>query len=72
MNAFRILKRPCNFISKLKDYFSLSSVFLSHVYDILDKVYNLDSLLHNDIDAIMSRIVFIQNHENQLRTHVNI
>ena len=72
MNALRILKRPCNFISKLNDYFSLSSVFFYHVYDILEKVYNLDSLLHNDIDAIMSRIVFIQNHENQMRTQVDL
>ena len=68
MNALRILSKPCHFISKLKDFFRLSSVFINHVYGILDRVYQLDSLLLNDRDAIISRICFVQNHEKQMRT----
>ena len=69
LNAIRILSKPCNFISKSKDFFTISSVFINHVYGILHKVYQLDSLIRNDKDAIISRIWFVQNHEKQLRTH---
>ena len=45
----------------------VSSTFLKDVYSILRDFYDIDSILYNDIQAIISRIGFIQNHEPQMR-----
>ena len=34
---------------------------------MLKKVYDVDSLFDNDLDAILARIQFVQNHEKQMR-----
>ena len=68
MFASRILMKPCHFIQKNMNYFILSSFFLRNVYTLLNNVYDMDSLLYNDRDAINARICFIQNHERQMRT----
>ena len=70
--ALRVLNRPCNFIQKILGFFKVSSKFLQDVYCILNDFYNIDSLLYNDIQAIISRISFIQNHESQMREPLTI
>ena len=67
MNAIRLISKPCNFIQKVMSYFSVSSVFLRQVYDFLEQIYDIDSLLYNDRDAIVARIAFVQNRERQMR-----
>ena len=67
--AYRLFTYPCAYILKVNDFLSISSMFLSHVYDLLSHVYGLDSLLDNDRDALVSRISFTQNHEEQMRAH---
>ena len=62
-----IIQRPCSFIKKLNSYIQISSVLFREIYSILQNIYGIDSLLENDIDAIISRISFVQNHEEQLR-----
>ena len=67
--AYRLFSRPCAYILQVYDFLSVSSVFLKHVNDLLLNVYEIDSLLDNDKDAIFARICFIQNNEEQMRTH---
>ena len=40
---------------------------ITEVLGILKETYDIDSLLDNDLDAILSRIRFVQNHEQQMR-----
>ena len=40
---------------------------IKEVSDILKYNYDIDSVFDNDIDAILSRIHFVQNHEQQMR-----
>ena len=63
------LLNPCKFLESKKTYFTVSSFFLRHVYIILNEEYGIDSLLHNDRDAIIARLYFVQNNEEQMRTH---
>ena len=69
---FRLYMRPCNLIKKLLNYLSLSSEFFKEVNDIASKKYGMVDLLENDIDAVKSRIQFVQNHEIQMRTAVEL
>ena len=46
-------------------------MFLKDVYSILKDIYDIDSLLCNDRDAIISRIAFVQNHESQMREPIH-
>ena len=63
----RLTKRPCSFVRSSLDYLSVSSVFFKELYMEAIKVYGIVDLLENDIDAIQSRIIFVQNHETPLR-----
>ena len=40
---------------------------INEVVAILKDTYDVQSLFDNDIDAILSRIQFVQNHEQQMR-----
>ena len=44
-----------------------SSVFLNEIKEVLWNEYSIDSLFENDLDAIVARIWFVQNHETQMR-----
>ena len=70
MAAVRHITHPCKFLEYVKDYFVVSSFFLKSISEILDNEYGIDSLLDNDLDAIIARITFIQNHEQKMRTEL--
>ena len=65
--VFRFILKPCNFISKIQNFMKLSSFLVNDVSNVLDLTYDIYSMFENDIEAIMSRIQFIQNHEKQMR-----
>ena len=65
--ALRFMIKPCAFIEKIRHFIYISSVMMNEVHDILKEVYDVYSLLDNDFDAILSRIQFIQNREQQKR-----
>ena len=65
--GLRFMYNPCDFIEKTKVFLTVSSFFYTDIYDLLSNIYGLESLFHNDRDAIMSRITFVQNHEPQSR-----
>ena len=64
---FRFLLKPCDFIRKSLCYFMASSVFLNEIKEVIWNEYEIDSLFENDLDAIVARIWFVQNHETQMR-----
>ena len=66
--GIRFMTKSCDFIAKNFAFFTVSSFLLRDLYDILSNIYDLESLLENDKEAIMSRITYVQNHESQLRT----
>ena len=67
MATLRLFFKPCSFIRKIQDYMYITSFLLNEISDILIKDYDIDSLFDNDRDAILSRILFVQNHEAQMR-----
>ena len=64
---FRFLSKPCDFIRKNLLYFMESSIFLNDVINLLRDEHEIDSLFDNDLDAVIARIRFVQNHETQMR-----
>ena len=52
---------PC--ILPLKNYLLHDSSFSLNIREIFASVYSIQNLLDNDLDAIKSRIMFVQNHE---------
>ena len=66
--GLRFMTNPCDFIIKTSTFLTVSSFLYRDLYDTLRHTYGLESLLDNDKDALMSRIVYVQNHESQLRT----
>lgn len=68
MAVMRLLMHPSSFIWKNFNTFYLKSFFIYDIENILKRKYEVYSILDNDIDAITSRIIYVQNHEMQMRT----
>ena len=66
-SALNFILNPCDFICKILKFMKLSSYLVNDVCVILRSKYNIESLFDNDIEAIISRISYVQNHENQMR-----
>ena len=65
--VYRITKYPCPFLEKTGNFLELSSVLFDEIHEILSDKYQIENLLENDKDAVISRIAYVQNHENQMR-----
>ena len=63
----RLQKSTCNFINKTKNFLCVSSVLIGELSSSASIKYDISDLLDNDRDAILSRIWYIQNHEEPLR-----
>ena len=68
---FRLYSSPCLFIEKIMKYLLVSSVFFGEVVELSFDKYQIENLLENDRQAVVSRISFVQNHEIQMRTPLN-
>ena len=62
-----MIKFPCTFIQKIKSFYEQSPVMLKEISEILYRKYDVDCLLENDRSALLSRILFVQNRESQMR-----
>lgn len=60
-------RNPCNFIEKNIYYFAHNSYMISSVLTLLREMYGVVELEGNDMDAIKSRIFYVQAHEDSLR-----
>ena len=67
MTVLRMFQSPCVSVAKNLPFFKVSSSFFSEISDIFFKKYSIDDLVNNDKDAIISRIWFVQNHEETMR-----
>ena len=68
----RLNSSPCPFIEKILKYLSVSSVFFREVIDVSADKYQIDDLIENDRQAVVSRVSFVQNHESQMRGPVDV
>ena len=70
-NIFRYIfslhmsRSPC--LSRIKGYLIFHSRLSIRAREIANKVYGVVNLLDNDIDAILSRVNFVQSREDRLR-----
>ena len=65
--GLRFMESPCDFIFKNLNFFRISSFYFKELRLLASSKYDIESLSENDKDAILSRIIFIQNHEPQTR-----
>ena len=67
LTLFRFLKSPCMFVQKVSYFLNKSSVFLNEIIELFIVKYDIEMLLEQDRDAIISRLQFVQNHEGRMR-----
>ena len=68
MAAVRLFNNsPCVFFSKIMYFLNVSSFFLNEIKNLICEDYGIDTLFDNDMDAVLSRIVYVQNHEETMR-----
>ena len=53
----------CSCLFKHKFYFTEISFLQSFVFSSLQDIYDVDNILENDLDALMSRILYVQIRE---------
>lgn len=63
----RICNKPCYFIEKNFFVFNHVSFYMRKIKCIASEEYNITSIFENDIDAIQSRIFFVQFREETMR-----
>ena len=64
--VFRLLNNSCYFIRKNTLFFKASSM-VKDIEGIFMKTYGVIDLFNNDLDALKSRIKFVQAREDTLR-----
>ena len=69
---FRLYFYPCIFIEKIMKHICVSSVLINEVNQFSNDLYQIDDLLDNDRQAVVSRILYVQNHESQMRGPLNV
>ena len=67
MALIRLFSFPCNYVRKVKCFLDISSIFYSEIRGMCINEYDIEDLFENDKDAIESRIIFVQNHEETMR-----
>ena len=68
---FRLYFSPCLFLEKLMVYLCTSSVLFNEVKLFCNDLYQINDLFDNDRQAVVSRLLFVQNHERQMRGPLN-
>ena len=67
LTCLRISKYPCIFVEKVAYFLDISSVFVNEIREVFLNKYEIEKLLEQDNDAIISRLQFVQNHEGRMR-----
>ena len=71
ISALRIFGAPCEFIKKIKPYLNISSLLLNEIKVTFMKIYDTELVFEQDRDAVLARILFVQNHESQTREAIH-
>ena len=53
-------------------YLSILYVFFAEVLKVSADKYQIDDLLENDRQAVVSRVSYVQNHESQMREPIDV
>ena len=69
--TYRLYLSPCLFLEKIMKYMYTSSILFEEVNKVFSDLYGIDDLFDNDKQAVLSRIIYVQNHESQMRGPVN-
>ena len=67
MTAMRLFYFPCNYFRKVMPFLKISSVFRARIEKLSRREYDIEFIFENDVDAINSRIIYVQNHEETMR-----
>ena len=67
MTAIRLFYFPCNYFKKVLPFLKISSVFRARMEKLSHREYDIEFVFENDVDAINSRIIYVQNHEETMR-----
>ena len=67
ISVLRLFQSPCSYIAKNLSFFRISSIFCNKTKELFYKEYGIKDIFDNDKDAIISRIMFTQNHEETMR-----
>ena len=65
--VMRLFNFPCSYIQKNLSFLMKSSVFVNEVCETFYDKYDIELLFEQDRDAVLSRIMYIQNHEMPMR-----
>ena len=60
---FNSSNKPNCFIDKCSMFLKRHSAFLNNIVNIFKDFYNIDNIFSNDLDALLSRIFYVQKHE---------
>lgn len=64
----RVFKnKMCPFLSKMSFFLKINSAYINRARILMSSKYGVHNLFDNDIDAIRSRMLFIQSREPTLR-----
>ena len=66
-SVMRFILKLCDFIRNLLSFMKISSIMVNEVQYTLKTIYDIDSVFDNDVEAIISRILFVQRNEEQMR-----
>ena len=67
LSAFRFFNSPCRFVEKISCFLNISSVLLNEIRNLFSEKYEAENIFDQDRDAIVSRMQYVQNHEERMR-----
>ena len=70
--VFRLHFSPCISIEKILRHISVSSVLFNEVNTFSKDIYQIHDLFDNDRQAVVSRVLYVQNHEGQMRGPLDV
>ena len=66
-SALRLFFSPCKYFRKILTFLKISSFIVKMTQELSIKEYDIELVFENDLDAIIARIMYVQNHEGTMR-----
>ena len=65
--SMRLFSTPCSYFMKILPFLRISSVIRSKIEEVFEREYDTEYVFENDFDAVLARIIYVQNHEETMR-----
>ena len=62
---FRIFYRPCKFTFKINSFLKFKSCYLDKFQNVFKSLYDVDDILYNDLNALITRIFYVDRRERR-------